>query len=316
MKGLQAIASGLRRRRPSAGKAARFIRTGTMAKRIQADLHIHTTCSDGTFTPRDVVDRAAAAGLTVIAITDHDTMNGVAEARQHGPARDVEVVPGVEISTYHGDQEFHLIGLYVDTVNTAFLERLSEMCRARHERIEQIVDKLRSIGVELDAQDVIDLADGGSPGRAHVAQALKDRGHVSNLAEAFYRYVGDSGPAFVPKRYMSVEEAITTIRAMGGVSILAHPGVTSRDDYIPLFAEMGLHGIEAFYPTYNREQTARYLTMAMRLGLLVAGGSDCHGARRPDLPIGRVRVPGVYVEKIAALAQLLPGSVNRKEDFR
>ena len=286
-----------------------------MAKQIQADLHIHTTCSDGTLTPREVVDHAAAAGLSVIAITDHDTTSGVAEARHHGSARDIEVIPGVEISTYHGDQEFHLIGLYVDTVNTAFLERLNGMCRERHERIVQIVDKLRSIGVELDVQDVMDLADGGSPGRAHVAQALKDRGHVTNLSEAFCKYVGDTGPAFVPKRYMTMQEAITTIRAMGGVSILAHPGVTARDEYIPLFADMGLHGIEAFYPTYNREQTARYLTMARRLGLLVSGGSDSHGARRPDLPIGRVRVPGVYVERIAALAQLLPGSVNRKEDL-
>jgi len=286
-----------------------------MAKQIQADLHIHTTCSDGTFTPREVVEHAAAAGISVIAITDHDTTSGVDEARLHGLARDLEVIPGVEISTYHGDQEFHLIGLYVDTVNSAFLERLNEMCRARRERIGQIVDKLRSIGVELDVQDVIDLADGGSPGRAHVAQALKDGGHVADLAEAFCKYVGDTGPAFVPKRYMSMQEAITTIRAMGGVSILAHPGVTSRDDYVPIFADMGLHGIEAFYPTHNREQTARYLAMARRLGLLVSGGSDSHGLRRPGLPIGRVRVPGAFVEKITALAQLLPGSVNRKEDF-
>ena len=285
-----------------------------MAKRIQADLHVHTTYSDGLFSPREVVDRAAAVGLNMIAITDHDTMAGIAEARQHGPACGVDVVAGVEISTYHGDQEFHILGLYVDTVNTSFLERLELMRRARHERIFEMVEKLKTLGVELDGQEIIDLADGNSPGRAHVAQALMNRGHVADFSEAFFRYVGDSGPAFVPKRFITAQEAIAAVRTMGGVSILAHPGLTNRDDFIAVFAEMGLNGLEAFYPTYSREQTTHYLSLAQRLGLLASGGSDCHGRRRPEIMLGRVRVPEVFVQKITALAQLLPGSLQHKED--
>ena len=284
-----------------------------MTKKIQADLHIHTNCSDGTFTPREVVERAEAVGLNVIAITDHDSMEGVAEAQQHGDRRGVDVIAGAEISSYHGEQEFHVIGLYLDTVNPQFLQKLDEIRTARRERIFEMVEKLKKMGVDLDGQEVIDSADGGSPGRTHLAQALVDHSHVKDLPEAFYRYVGDSGPAFVPKRYMTVEDTIAAIRSVGGVSILAHPGLTNRDNYIPIFVEMGLNGVEAFYPMYNREQTAHYLDMAQRMGLVVSGGSDCHGKRKAEIMIGRVRVPGAFVEKITAIARLLPGSA-RTED--
>ena len=288
----------------------------SMAKKIQADLHVHTNYSDSTLSPREVVDHAVTAGLNMIAITDHDTTAGIAEAQQHGRTRDVDVVAGVEISTYHGEQEFHIVGLYVDTVNPSFLEKLEQMRRARHERIFEIAEKLKKLGIDIDGQEIIDLADGNSPGRAHVAQALMNRGHVSDFGEAFYRFVGDTGPAFVPKRFITVEESIASIRSMSGVSILAHPGLTNRDDFIPMFAEMGLNGLEAFYPTYNREQTTHYLSLAQKLGLLASGGSDCHGRRKPEIMIGRVRVPELFVQRITALAQLLPGSLQHKEDNR
>ena len=287
-----------------------------MAKKIQADLHVHTSASDGTFAPREVVERAAGIGLNVIAITDHDTMNGIAEAQQCAAGHGVNVIAGVEISTFHGEQEFHVIGLYTDLVSATFLEKLEEMRRARHDRIFEMVGKLREMGIDLDGQEIIDSADGGSAGRTHVAQALMDHGHVDTLSEAFYKYVGDRGPAFVPKKFMSVEDAIIAIRKVGGVSILAHPGVTDRDGYIPIFAQMGLNGLEAFYPTYSREQTTHYLDMANRMGMVVGGGSDCHGKRRTDIMLGRVRVPGIYVERITALARLQPGSVENKEESR
>ena len=290
-----------------------------MASKIQADLHIHTNCSDGTFTPREVVERAHGAGLDVIAITDHDSMAGVPEAQQHGDRCGVEVIAGAEISAYHGEQEFHIIGLHLDTVDPDFLQKLDDIRTARRERIFEMVDKLKKMGVELDGQEVVDSADGGSPGRPHVAQALVDHSHVKDISEAFYRYVGDSGPAFVPKRYLKVEDAIAAIHGVGGVSILAHPGVTDRDHYIPLFVEMGLNGLEAYYPIYSREQTAHYLDMAQRMGLLVSGGSDCHGKRKAEIMIGRVRVPGPYVERIAAaaavasIARLLPRPAGEEE---
>ena len=279
-----------------------------------ADLHVHTSCSDCAFTPREVVEQAARAGLNLVAITDHDTMEGVAEARQAGERVGVEIVPGVEISSYHGEEEFHVIGLYLNSTNVAFLERLKTFRKARRDRILEIVEKLGKIGVHLDGHEVLELADSGSPTRAHVAHALVENGYAGTLSEAFARYIGDSGPGFVPKRYMTVEETVREIRSLGGVSILAHPGLTDRDGYIALFAEMGMNGLEAFYPSYSRIKTQHYLDMSRRMGLLVGGGSDYHGKNPNDSFLGRFRVPGAFVEKITAVACMLPGSViNRKQ---
>ena len=279
-----------------------------------ADLHVHTSCSDCAFTPREVVELAAKAGLNLVAITDHDTMEGVAEAQQTGERVGVEIVPGVEISAYHGEEEFHIIGLYLNNTNVAFLERLKTFRKARRDRIFEIVERLGKIGVHLDGHEVLELADSGSPTRAHVARALVENGYAGSLSEAFALYIGDSGPGFVPKRYMTAEEAIVEIRSLGGVSILAHPALTDRDGYIALFTEMGMNGLEAFYPSYSRIQTQHYLDMARRMGLLVGGGSDFHGKHQNDSFLGRFRVPAAFVERIMAVACMLPGSViNRRQ---
>jgi len=284
-----------------------------MANKIIADFHVHTDCSDGIFSPGEVVRLAAAAGLNMLAITDHDTLEGVAEAEICGRRLGVEIVAGVEMSAYHGEEEFHIIGLYVDSTDVAFLEKLNDFREARRGRIFEIVEKLKEVGVELDGDEILDLTKGGSATRAHVAHALVDNGYVSNLNEAFSMYVGDSGPGFVPKKYMTVEEVIVQIRNVGGVSILAHPGLTDRDGYIPLFVEMGLNGLEAFYPTYSTVQTRHYLDMARRMKLLVSGGSDFHGKHRYNSPLGRVLVPEVFVRKITAAACLLPGAAGDQE---
>jgi len=284
-----------------------------MPGKIAADLHVHTSSSDCTFSPGEVIEQAAAVGLNMVAITDHDTLNGVAEAQHFGRRAGVKVVPGVEMSAYHGSEEFHIIGLYVDNTNVRFLEKLNEFRKARRERIFEIVDRLKEVGVELEGREILDLAHGGAPTRAHVAHILVEHGYAKDLNEAFWRYVGDSGPGFVPKRYTTVEEAVKEIRSVGGVSILAHPGVADRDGYIALFAEMGLNGIEAFYPTYSRVQTRHYLEMARRMGLLASGGSDFHGGQKIDNPLGRIRVPAVFVKKISAAASFVPGRVVNEE---
>jgi len=280
-------------------------------KTIRADLHLHTTSSDGTLSPSAVVERAAAAGLNVIAITDHDTLLGVAEAQQFGRRLGVEVIAGTELSTWSGNEEFHIIGLFVDIMSTALLEQLERIRRARRERVFKIAQRLEAVGVSVSAQEVLELAGHGTATRAHVAQVMADNGLVDDLNQAFIKYLGDSGPAFVPKRFMSVEEALAAIRQAGGVSILAHPGLTDRDLYIPMFAEMGLNGLEAYYPAHTRAQTRHYVDMARRLGLVVSGGSDFHGKRSGDNALGRVRVPAEHVRRIRAVAHLLPGSVRR-----
>jgi len=288
-----------------------MIRHTSKAKTIRADLHLHTTHSDGTLSPSEVVEQAAAVGLNVIAITDHDTLLGVAEAQQAGKRAGVEVIAGTELSACEGAEEFHIIGLFVDIMSTALLEQLERIRRARRQRIFKIVQRLETLGVSISAQEVLELAGHGTATRAHVAQIMFDHDLVENLNDAFVRFLGDSGPACVAKRFMSVADALAAIRLAGGVSILAHPGLTDRDLYIPLFAGMGLNGLEAYYPAYSRVQTRHYVDMARRLGLVPAGGSDFHGKRGGANALGRVRVPAECVGRIRAIAHLLPGSVGR-----
>jgi predicted metal-dependent phosphoesterase TrpH len=282
-------------------------------KQIRADLHIHTTHSDGALTPEEVVKEAAAAGLNTISITDHDTLQGVAEAQRFGKRYGVEVISGIELSAHQDAREFHIVGLYVDITNTGLLEKLTVIQRSRRKRIREIAERLADVGVKLTAQEVLEIAGEGSPTRSHVAQALVDSGRANDLNDAFHRYIGDTAPGFVAKRFMTVEQAVAEIRRAGGVSILAHPGLSSSDLYIPLFAQMGLNGLEAFYPACSRLQTRHYLDMGRRLGMLISGGSDFHGRRQPGEALGRVRVPGEYVERIKAVAFLLPGSFQRQE---
>jgi predicted metal-dependent phosphoesterase TrpH len=251
----------------------------------RVDLHIHSHASDGHFSPGEVVAMAVSGRLDVIAVTDHDTVSGVAEAVRAAQGQPLRVVPGIEMSTRHGDHEFHILGYFVDP--TAPTMRSHEMSarQRRVERMQEMVSRLQELGVGVEYEDVTRAAgpETASIGRPHLARALLERGTTRSFAEAFDRYIGDRGPAFVRSDFPPVREAIDSIRGAGGVPVWAHPDVASFDAYVRTFASWGLSGVECYRPNTPPAESHLFETGAMSLGLYRTGGSDWHGAHRGPL---------------------------------
>jgi len=271
----------------------------------QADLHTHTTCSDGTLSPEALVDEAKAAGLAAVAITDHDTVAGIAAGQAHGRRVGVEVVAGVEMSANDGQggSDIHIVGLFIDPEHPEMLEALDMLRHERETRLGRMVAKLNELGVPVAEQEVYQHAGPAAPGRVHVAQAIVQRGAAPTIDDAFRRYISDRGPAYVAKEKLPPERAVGLIHAAGGVSVFAHPGATREDHRLEALVAHGLMGLEVFCPSHKLSATERYGALAARHGLLVSGGSDFHGAVKPDVPLGAATVPMRYVEQIRAAAR-------------
>jgi predicted metal-dependent phosphoesterase TrpH len=253
------------------------------------DLHSHTTASDGTLTPRELVRLAARHDVRVLAVTDHDSTGGVREAMDEARGlATLEIVPGLEINCDVPGAEIHVLGYCVDWEAAWFQEFLGAQREERRQRVYRIAARLAELGVPIDPADVFALVKEGSAGRPHVAQVMVDRGHVKSVREAFDRYLSVNGPANVPRRRLAPAEAVRIIRRARGVPVLAHPGLANRDELIPELVEAGLMGIEAFYPEHSAGQIAAYRELCARLGLVATGGSDFHGPR-----VGGARHPGV-----------------------
>ena len=252
------------------------------------DLHSHTTASDGTLAPRELVRLAARHGVRVLAVTDHDSTSGIAEAMdeaRHLPP--LEIVPGLEINCDVPGAEIHVLGYCLDWEAPWFQEFLGAQREERRQRIYRIAERLAALGVPIDPEAVFALVKEGSAGRPHVAQAMVDRGYVKSVREAFDRYLSLNGPANVPRKRLTPAEAVRVIRRARGVPVLAHPGLAHRDELIPELIAAGLLGLEAFYPEHSAGQITAYREMCSRLGLIATGGSDFHGPR-----VGGVRHPG------------------------
>jgi predicted metal-dependent phosphoesterase TrpH len=260
------------------------------------DLHLHSTCSDGTFTPREVVRRAADAGLSVISLTDHDSTGGVAAAQEEGARLGVEVVPGTELSAQADGTDVHILGYFIDPDHPDLIVCLNIYRQARLQRAERVVKKLNRLGLRVSMEKVLAKAGPGAIGRPHIADAMVEEGLVFSVDEAFHRYLGYSKPAFERKYSLSPSQAIQVIRAAGGLACVAHPGLYRRDDLIPDMVSDGLDGIEVRHTKHNASHVARYSMIARENNLLCTGGSDCHGDGRGDSVIGTVEVPLSYVE--------------------
>ncbi|MDG0812318.1 PHP domain-containing protein [Cohnella rhizosphaerae] len=261
----------------------------------RADLHTHTTASDGLHKPSDNVRMAAEAGLAAIGITDHDTVAGLDEARQAARTYGVEVVPGVEISTAHDGQDIHILGYFADDRDPVFLARLASQRRVRDSRNELIVARLNELGVRLSWEAVLDAAgrDRGpdeTVGRPHIAEALVRMGAVSSLQEAFDRYLAEGKPAYVLPPRIAPAEAIAWIHEAGGAAVVAHPGLYGADDTVEALLRDGVaDGVEAYHSDHTAEDERRYADMAARYGVVATGGSDFHGERKGRVyhgPIG------------------------------
>lgn len=260
-----------------------------------ADLHLHTNFSDGAYFPEGLIRQAAKKKLAAIAITDHDTIDGIELAKGAG---DIEVLSGIELSAEEEGLEIHMLGYLIDHKSEGLLRRLEFLKKKRVERIYKITDKLKGLGLSLKPESVFNIAGNGTVGRLHVARAMVAEGLVGSIYEAFKNYIGDKCPAYVLGFQFSPKSAIALIRESGGIPVLAHPYALGRDDLIPKFVGCGLMGLEAYYTEHTPSMTKNYLKLAKRYSLLVTGGSDCHGNAKPKVKIGSIKIPYELVEKL------------------
>jgi 3',5'-nucleoside bisphosphate phosphatase len=260
---------------------------------VSADLHTHTRASDGALAPSELVRRAAALGVQFLSVTDHDSVNGLADALAAAPP-EMTVIPGVELTCHAGGREAHVLAYGVGIDDPPFRALLGELAGQREERARRMVDRLLGLGVEVEYADVERIAAGATVTRPHVARALVERGHVGSLDEAFARFIGRSGPAHVPKPHREPRGTFEAVRRAGGVPVLAHPGTFRRDDLIPGLVEDGLEGLEVRHTEHSAAATRHYEALARDLGLLPTGGSDFHGTPGHRSRIGRPRVPAEW----------------------
>lgn len=263
------------------------------------DLHVHTSFSDGTFIPAEAVAYALEHGLSAIAVTDHDCIDGIAPAIAAAENTALRIVPGIELSAEIDNFEIHIIGLFIEWTLPWFKQRLEEIRKARFVRMQQMIEKLNRLKVDIAMDDVMALGNvDGALGRLHLARALQAKGAVSTVKEAFDRFIGRNKPCYVKRLIISPQEALQMIREVRGVSILAHPGIMGHDEIIPQLIRQGLMGIEVMHIEHPERSVRYYRDMAKQLNLLSSGGSDCHGGGKGIPLMGLVKVPEHYLEKI------------------
>lgn len=259
------------------------------------DLQTHSTASDGAVAPGGIAAAAIAANVVAFALTDHDSVSGIAAATAAGEQLGVRVVAGVELSATQGEQELHLLGLHVDPLG-GLEAKLGEFRAQREHRAEVIVGKLQALGVPIAFSDVVREARGGAFGRPHVARALIAAGACQDFREAFDRYIGAGRPAYVAKPKLSVRDAIAIVHDAGGLAIWAHPaGAGRRDALEPLVAD-GLDGVEVRHPSHSNEDAARIMALCEHFGLVASGGSDWHGEPTGRRTLGSMQVPAEWLE--------------------
>jgi len=267
------------------------------------DLHMHSTASDGSRAPEDVVAAAAAARLSAIALTDHDSIAGIQAAREAGDRLQLRVVTGVELSAVEGDLETHMLGLHLSDV-TELERRLTDLRGMRMNRATAMVERLNTLGVAITIDEVLQHAAGGAVGRPHVARAIVAKGYVADFKQAFERYLGNGRAAYVAKDKLSLAEAIAIIHRAGGIAILAHPGSLGTRDRVGALALLGLDGLEVLHPSHSWDDSQRLDALATEFQLVRSGGSDWHGGTDGSRSLGMMRVPSQWLidqdERVAA----------------
>ena len=262
-----------------------------MAGKRRCDLHMHTVHSDGTFTPTQLIELAKRQGLSCVALTDHDTLSGVEEAQATGSRIGVEVIAGIEISAICDPGTMHILGYFIDPQSKKLQQKLEEIQDARRQRNPMIIEKLRASRVDITLEEVEQESGGGQIGRPHFARVLVRKGYVKNFEEAFDKYLAKGTLAYVDKRKFTSRDSIQMITEAGGVASLAHPitlklGGKAFEQKLDQLKSEGLKGLEVYSSCQNTEEAAQYKKTADRLGLFVTGGSDFHGANKPDISLG------------------------------
>ncbi len=255
------------------------------------DLHVHSTFSDGTLTPTQLVSHAIEMELSAIALTDHDTIDGIEEAVQAGVKNDLEIIPGIELSTFYNNKEIHIVGLYIDYTNESFKKELENLRDVRQNRNLKICEAFHKLGIEISYDDMLKKYGDIVITRAHFADYLLEKGIVGSRNEAFDRYLGDNCPCNIPRKKMTPAQAVALIKSVDGVPILAHPtlyhlGKDAMTQLMNHLCEAGIVGIEGIYSTYTMGEEIEIKNLAKKYNLLISGGSDYHGANKPKLELG------------------------------
>lgn len=259
------------------------------------DLHLHSTASDGSQTPAEVVAAALVAHLRAIALTDHDTVAGIPDAEETAQGTPLIIIRGVELSAYEGADEFHILGLHLSDV-VHMETRLTVFRDARRDRAIRIVERLNGVGVRITFDDVLSLAgDAAALGRPHIARALVENGWARDLRDAFDRYLGQGRPGYLDKHRLLISDAIELIHECGGLAVFAHPGSVGTRARIEAFAKVGLDGVEVIHPSHSADDRARLLALADHFGLVPSGGSDSHGASEGSRMLGAMTVPTAWL---------------------
>lgn len=271
------------------------------------DLHVHSTASDGSLTPTEVVNRAAGLGLTAMALTDHDTVSGIDEALKAAKDLDMEVIPGIEVSCIYKEKEIHILGLYIDHTNPELFSFLKEASRKRYDRNMEMLAAFNKDGFEITVEDL----HCGNPKtvitRAHFARALLKRGYVSSVDQAFRKYLNPDRPYYRSRELITPEEVLNALQAAGGFPVLAHPlqyklGWAGTEELVSMLKEHSLCGLECFHSSNNQDESGKLRKLAKKYALAPTGGSDFHGAAKPDIEIGSgrggLRVSALYLDDI------------------
>ncbi len=261
------------------------------------DLHMHTSFSDGIYTPEEVIRKAKKRGLAAISITDHDSVNGIDEAIETGLSSDIEIIPGIELSAMCGNLEVHVLGYFIDHRDKELQDYLVFFRTQRIKRAREMVRRLNDLKIPVTIDHLIDNAEGRSIGRPHIAEAVLETGSVNTYLEVFHKYIGFGCPAYVEKYRLDIHDAVGMIAKAGGLSFIAHPSDVLRDTVLPDIIQAGIDGIETVHPSLNNQKSKYYRGIAQEYYLLESGGSDFHGGKRgDDAHIGSYRIPLDYID--------------------
>lgn len=275
------------------------------------DFHTHSTCSDGTLTPTELVEHAKKSGLSAFALTDHDSVDGIKEAKKKAEEIGIEFIPGIEFSAAE-NTETHIIGLFIDPENETLLKTIEKLKGSRKRRMEEVCSKLRALGFDITHHEALALAGGNFVGRAHIAKLMVEKGYCKTVKECFDKYIGLGKPAYAEKNELSAVEAVKSIRAAGGLAYLAHLNQTGYDveqleKLLIQLKEAGLNGVEGYYPEYTTGHIAEYRALAEKLSFSLSGGSDFHGSMKPYISIGTgkgdLRIPYYVLENMKGILE-------------
>ena len=281
------------------------------------DLHTHSTCSDGSMSPTELVAHASARGVSAIALSDHDTVAGIDEALAAGKNYNVEVVPAIEFSV-QSETETHILGFYIDHKSPILQEALQNINSVRHQRTVNTCEKLRALGFDVTMEEALEIAPAGIIGRAHFARLLVEKGFISSVKEGFDKYLANGRPAYDGTQYLTAADAVELINSIGGVSFVAHPHLIRLDDnalreFLMSLKAFGLSGIEGYYNEYTPEMQSYFQSLANELGLDISGGTDFHAKMKPHIEIGigqgNMSVPYSVLNRIKELVNIKHGRI-------